>query len=236
MDAKTAQLSAQSKGWDRAFRVAQSTQLAPGVTLYPGAWNATIVKQDDGVVILESPISGTYAAGVLDEAKRLYPALSVKAVLSTSDSWPHVGGVRQAVALSLPVYILDLNEPLLDRLVAAPHKLHPDLLEQKPQKPHWQIVSGKVTVGAGANRMELYPLRGGATERQYMVYFPEHRLLYASDTLALNDDGSLYDPELMREVAAAVQRENVQVETVFAMHQGPVAWSSVISQIQKTLN
>lgn len=39
--------------------------------------------------------------------------------------------------------------------------------------------------------------------------------------LALNDDGSLYDPELMREVAAAVKRENLQVTTVFPMHQGP---------------
>jgi hypothetical protein len=28
-------------------------------------------------------------------------------------------------------------------------------------------------------------------------------VFYASDTLALNDDGSLYDPELMREAAAA---------------------------------
>ena len=59
-------------------------------------------------------------------------------------------------------------------------------------------VGGKVSRGSSANRMGLYPLRGASTERQYMVYFPEHRLLYASDTLALNDDGSLYDPELMR--------------------------------------
>ncbi len=39
-----------------------------------------------------------------------------------------------------------------------------------------------------------------------MVYFPAHKLLYASDTLVVNDDGSLYDPELMREVVAAVKR------------------------------
>jgi len=40
-------------------------------------------------------------------------------VLSTSDSWPHTGGVRQAVAMDLPVYILDLNRPLLDRMMSA---------------------------------------------------------------------------------------------------------------------
>jgi hypothetical protein len=81
--------------------------------------------------------------------------------------------------------------------------------------------------------MELYPLRGASTERQYMVYFPEFHLLYASDTLALNNDGSLYDPELMNEVAQAVKRENLTVDKVYAMHQGPVAWSQVMALIQK---
>lgn len=43
-----------------------------------------------------------------------------------------------------------------------------------------------------------------------LVYFPQHHLLYASDTLAINDDGTLYDPELMREVVEAVEREGLR--------------------------
>ena len=236
MDADVAKKSSQSKGWESSFTAKNSTQLAPGITLYPGSWNATLVQQDDGIVLLEAPLSGTYIGGVLEKTKEQYPNLPVKAVLSTSDSWPHIGGVRQTVALGLPVYILDLNQPILDRLVAAPHTLHPDLLARSPRKPVWRLVSGKVELGKGANRMELYPLRGASTERQYMVYFPEHELLYASDTLALNADGSLYDPELMREVVAAVRRENLQVKTVFAMHQGPVPWTQVTLLVEKSLN
>lgn len=233
MDAKVAGLGAKSKGWDRTFDPKHGTDLAPGITFFPGAWNATLVKQDDGVVILEAPISGTYSAGVIAEAKQRYPNVEVKGVMSTSDSWPHVGGVRQAVASKLPVYILDLNQPLLDRMIAAKHDLHPDLLAETPQRPVWRIVSQKTIVGTGPNRAELYPLRGVSTERQYMVFFPEQHLLYASDTLALNDDGTLYDPELMREVVEAVQREGLQVNTVFAMHQAPMPWSNVIALVQK---
>ncbi len=77
-------------------------------------------------------------------------------------------------------------------------------------------------------------MRGASTERQYMVYFPEHKLLYASDTLALNADGSLYAPELMREVMDAVKRENLEVTTVFAMHQGPVPWTQVTAFSRKS--
>ena len=236
MDTAMAQRSLASKGWGgRAFSANQDIALAPGIDLFPGAWNSTIVKLPDGIVILEAPISGLYTQGVIEEAKKRYPGARIEAVLSTSDSWPHTGGVRFAVASGLPVYILDLNRPLLDRIVAAPHMTDPDALAQpgahKP--PIWKIVAGKEQVGTGPNRMELYPIRGASTERQYMVYFPEHHLLYASDTLALNDDGSLYDPELMFEFAQAVKRENLNVNTVFAMHQTPVAWEKVVALIEK---
>lgn len=236
MDAKVAGVGAKSPGWERPFSAAKGSELAPGIMFFPGAWNATLVKQEDGVVVVEAPISGAYVAGVLEEARKRYADSPVKTVLSTSDSWPHVGGVRQAVASKLPVYILDLNQPLLDRFVAAKHEIHPDLLAKTPQKPSWRIVSGKTTVGSGPNRVELYPLRGASTERQYMVYFPEHRLLYASDTLAINDDGSLYDPELMREVMESVQREGLQVDTVFAMHQAPMPWNDVVKLVQNAMH
>src|SRR5271156_812606 len=253
MDAKAAKASASSPGWNRPFHPGKVIALAPGVDLYPGSWNSTIIKQPDGIVILEAPISGLYIQGVIDEAKKKYPGAPITAVLSTSDSWPHTGGVRTAVAQGLPVYILDLNQPLLDRLMAAPHTLEPDALQTvKDGKganaapaasasgasagsaaANWKIVSGKIEIGGDANRLELYPLRGASTERQYLVYFPQHHLLYASDTLALNDDGSLYDPELMHEVAQAMARENLQVDTVFAMHQGPIPWAQVTAALEK---
>ena len=236
MNAGAVKQSAASPGWNRPFSVKQATTLAPGIDLFAGSWNATIVKEPDGIIILEAPISALYTQGVLKEARRHYPGRAINAVLSTSDSWPHTGGVRQAVALGLPVYILDLNRPLLDRIVSAPHTLEPDALERSPsgKAPHWKIVANKQELGSGANRMELYPIRGASTERQYMVYFPERRLLYASDTLALNDDGTLYDPQLMNEVAQAVKRENLIVDTVFAMHQGPMPWEQVIALIEKS--
>jgi hypothetical protein len=236
MTAGAVKQSAASPGWNRPFSVKEATALAPGVDLFAGSWNATVVKEPDGIVIVEAPISGLYTLGVFKEARKRHPGMAITAVLSTSDSWPHTGGVRQSVALGLPVYILDLNRPLLDRMMSAPHTLQPDALQNSKvaKTPGWKIVSKKQEIGSGANRMELYPLRGGSTERQYMVYFPERHLLYASDTLALNDDGTLYDPELMYEVAQAVKRENLTVDTVYAMHQGPLPWEQVLELIEKS--
>ena len=229
-----AQQSTQGKGWELPFKAGTPVKLAEALWLYSGPWNTTIVKQDDGVVILDAPISGVYTQGIIAEANKQYPGVPIKAVVSSSDSWPHVGGIRYAVAQSLPIYILDLNQPLLDRIIAAEHTIKPDPLQGSKKAPDWRIVAGKVEIGNGTNRMQLFPLRGAATERQYMVYFPAHRLLYASDTLVIDPEKhSLYDPELLREVRQAVEREHLRVDTVFAMHQAPTPWKDAVALLQK---
>ena len=234
VDAKAAGQSLQAKGFGAAtFHPTNDQQLADGIDLFLGSWNTTIIRQPDGIVILETPISSSFTEGILAEAKKRYPGAPIKAVLSTSDSWPHVGGIRFDVAQGLPVTILDLNQPLLDRMVDAPHTLDPDAETAAHRKPRWTLVSGKTEIGAGPNRIILYPLRGASTERQYMVYFPERRLLYASDTLVLNADNTIYDPELTYEVEQAVEREHLAVDTVFAMHQAPVPWSQVMAALHK---
>ncbi|GLQ90678.1 hypothetical protein GCM10007898_42540 [Dyella flagellata] len=227
MDPAMAAKSSQSRGWNRVFSDRQHVQLAPGIELYQGAWNTTLIKQDDGVLVLEAPISPSYVKGILAKVHSQYPGVPIKGVLSTSDSWPHIAGVRQAVAEGVTVYALDLNRPLLDRLVNAPHRLQPDDLAMHPKPPHWVSVSDRLVLGDGANQAVLYPLRGASTERQYMVYFPRYKLLYASDTLAMTANNTLYDPELMYEVARAVAREHLQVDTVYAMHEGPTPWKKV---------
>jgi hypothetical protein len=233
MDPAAAAKTAESKGWNRPPSPKPPVELAPGIELSAGSWNVTTIVQPDGLVLLEAPISGPYVDGVLAAAQQRHPGLPIKAVLTTSDSWPHVGGVRACVAKGLPLYVLDLNRPLLERFVAAPHTLLPDDLASAPgRKPDFRVVSEGQAIGDGDNRMVVYPLRGAATERQYMVYFPQRRLLYASDTLVLNDDGSLYDPELTDEVAQAVAREKLDVERVYAMHQPPIPWTQAAALVE----
>ena len=235
LDEKALTVSRAAAGsvWENPFNSTHPTVLAPGIDLYEGSWNVSLIRQDDGVVVLEAPISPTFTRGVLAAARAGQSPSMIKAVLTTSDSWPHMAGVRQAVAERVPVYALDLNRPILERLINAPHELHPDQQQAAPQKPRWRWVSGKTEIGRGPNRIVLYPLRGAATERQYMVYFPEHRLLYASDTLVVDSDkGVIYNPELTREVMLAVDREHLNVDQIYAMHQAPMAWSEVIRMMK----
>ena len=213
---------------DRPLAVQNAQQVADGIVFIPGAWNVALVKQSDGIVVVEAPISSGYSAKVLAEAQKRFPGLPIKAAISTSDSWPHIGGVREYVARGIPVYVLDRTLPLLNRLAAAPHREHPDALARAPRPAKFLSVSGKTALGTGPNRIEIYPIHGDTAERQVMVYFPERKLLYGSDPFQQADKG-FTDPEAVSELRNAVAREHLDVETFFMMHIAPTPWKEVLA-------
>ena len=217
---------------DRAPNAAAAKELAPGIFFFPGAWNTTIIRQDDGVVILEAPISSGYSAKVLEIAKGKFPDLPVKAVITTSDSWPHIGGVREYVARGIPVYVLDRTVPLIERVDAMPRTMYPDALAKSPRTADLRPVSEKTVVGTGANRLEIYPIHGETTERQMMVYFPALKLLYGSDAFQQMPDGSWFYPQTVSELTGAVEREHLVVDQFFMMHVGPTPWSKAVQAAQ----
>ena len=213
---------------DRPLAVQNAKEITEGVIFLPGLWNTTLVKQADGIVVIEAPISSGYSAKVIAEAQRRFPGVPIKAAISTSDSWPHIGGVREYVARGIPVYVLDRSLPLLKRLVAAPHSERPDALARAPRAAKFVSVSSKATIGAGPNRLEIYPIRGETSERQMMVYFPGHKLLYGSDPFQ-KDEYGYTDPQAVTELRDAVAREHLDVETFFMMHIEPEPWKEALA-------
>jgi hypothetical protein len=210
-----------------------ATELAPGIVFIPGAWNTTLVRQQDGIVVLEAPMSSGYSAKVIEMAQSKFPGMPIKAVITTSDSWPHIGGVREYVARGIPVYVLDRTVPLMQRFLQEPRTLYPDNLAKTPRQADLRPVSGKVVVGTGPNRMEIYPIHGETSERQMMVYFPEHKLLYGSDPFQQLPDGKLVYPQTVSELTSAVEREHLSVERFFMMHIGPNPWSVALQAVQQ---
>jgi hypothetical protein len=202
-------------------------ELAPGIVFIPGSWNATLVRQDDGIVIVEAPISSGYSAKVIAEAHRRFPGQPIKAVITTSDAWPHLAGIREYVAEGIPIYALDLNRPILERVIAMPYTNRPDAQQRVPRKPSFHLVHEKTILGAGANRIEIYPIHGETTEREMMVYFPQHHLLYGSDPFQRMPDGSFFIPQTVTELMDAVSREHLQVDEFVAMHIDPTPWGDL---------
>ncbi|MCG2585610.1 hypothetical protein [Massilia sp. TS11] len=212
---------------DNARLGQEMEEIAPGVLQIRSSWHVAIVEQTEGLVIIEAPISSSYSEQVLAEAARRYPHKPVIAVVTSSDSWPHLAGIRTYAARGIPIYALDLSAPIVQRTLSASYASHPDALQAAPRKADIRLVSAKTVIGSGANRIELYPLRGETSERQLMAYLPERGLLYASDPFQRRADGSYTDPQAVSELLQAVAREHLQVERFFMMHVAPRPFSEL---------
>ena len=206
-----------------------AVELSPGVVYVPGSWGVVLVRQDDGVVILEAPISAAFSAQVLDEAKRRFPGVPVKAAVTTSDSWPHFGGIREYAARGIPIYLLDHNVPQIRRALDSPHRFHPDALAKNPKAAILEPVASRTVLGKGPNRIELYPVRGETGERMMLAFLPETGLLWASDLFQAGRDGP---PEYVWEILEAARREKLEVKTVVAMHSDPTPWTKLVEIVE----
>lgn len=211
----------------------KAIEVTPDVVILPGSWHVTLVRQPDGIVVLEAPIGSHYSVQVIEAAALKFPGVPIKAVVTTSDAWPHLGGVREYVARGIPIYALDLNLPILQRLVRATQSAMPDVLQLKPRKAVFRAVSARTTIGSGATRIDVMPVRGEGSERMMMAFMPGLKLLYASDLLQYNRDRtSFFNPVYPAELAAAAKREGLgAIDQTWAMHMTPIPWIKVVEAL-----
>lgn len=204
-------------------------ELREGIIRMRDFWTMTAVRQDDGIILFEAHLTGPYLNQVIDYLAAKYPALPVKAIVMTSDPWAHVGGVREAVARGIPIYVNERSIPFLTRVVKSSHASNPDRLQRAPRVPRFIPVNRKTVIGTGTNRIELHPVGGAYAERMVMAYFPGHKLLYGSDLVFADRQQQGYFRTPAIELRRAVAREGLSVDSLFSVQARPViAWTEFV--------
>jgi hypothetical protein len=209
-------------------------EIASGVVQIPGSWYTTLVRQDDGIVVIDAPISSGYSAQVIREAQRRFPGVPIKAVITSTAFFWHIAGVREYASRHIPIYVLDANESTLKRVLNAPHKLVPDDFALNPQKPNIRVVHGRTELGRGNNRIIVMPIRL-ATEPMLMTYLPDAKLLHTGEMIQpLGPGGSLLHPESLLEIRDSVVADGLKVERLIGMHMSPIPWDDLESEVRKS--
>ncbi|KRF02084.1 hypothetical protein ASG87_11410 [Frateuria sp. Soil773] len=204
-------------------------EIAPGVVQIPGSWYSTLVRQDDGVVVIDAPISAGYAARVLDEAARRFPGVPVKAVVASTGFYWHVAGIREYAARGIPIYARDRNVPILRALLAAPHTLAPDRLARAPRPATIRAVSARTAIGTGRNALVLWPIDEGE-QPMLMTSLPSAHLLHTGEMVQpLGPNGALLYPESLFELKQAVRRAGLDTDglRMIGMHMSPTPWTAL---------
>jgi hypothetical protein len=211
-------------GTDVHLDVADGIVMAPGRA---GVYNSMLVKQNDGIVIIEAPLSNANSEYMIAYAQKLFPGASINGVVTTNQFWLHVAGLAAYAKIHIPIYVLDSNADLVQQVLTAQAKSDPSLAVA----PKLRLVHDRVEIGKGANRMVLLPFRGAESARMMAVYFPERRLLYASDMDLPQAWGGLHWTENLTEIRALIGREHLEVQQVVGVSMPPQDWKQLSASI-----
>lgn len=207
--------------------VEQAIEVAKGLFVIPGNWFTGWAEQEDGIVVIEAPISSGYSVQLMNEIKRRYPLKKIKGVVVSSDAWPHLAGVREYFSTHTPVYTNALNKSLLDRIATVDHSPLPDHQQNIKATPIYKLVDKTVVLNDRNLPIQIIPINGEGGECMVAVYFPAQKVLYASDLIQQQRDKSFFFIEYLAEVKALIDRHKLDVETVYAMHTKPLPWKEI---------
>jgi hypothetical protein len=194
--------------------------LADGVVLFAGYYQSALIREPDGIIVLDASQSNATSRAVLAQAASLFPGIPIAGVITTASAWMQIGGVREYVSRGIPIYALDVNTARVRAVIAAPYATHPDSLARVPRAASLRVVHTPVTLGTGANEIRLLPVASG----DLLVYWPARRWLYASDMIvpaAFEPNYNAARAETLRRTITAL---GIPVDSVFAFHLPLAAW------------
>ncbi|MFC5742054.1 hypothetical protein [Dyella tabacisoli] len=209
-------------------------EIAPGIVQIPGSWFSTIVRQDDGLVIIDAPISTGYSRKVLDEAAQRFPGMPVKALITSTAFYWHVAGVREYAARGIPIYARDRNVSVIRAMLNASRTLTPDELALHPVAPIIRPVSKATAIGHGRNAIVLYPVREGEQPMQMSWIADAHLLHTAEMVMPLGPNGTLIQPESLLELQHSVEASPIATHGLhmIGMHMRPTAWDVLLQALK----
>jgi hypothetical protein len=196
-------------------------EIAPGIWLLPGPCNSTVIEQPDGLVAIEASVSSAYGGLLLEKIRSMFPGKKIKALISTSDAWYHIGGIRPFAALpGITIYHPYRNKFILQKLLQADYHTHPDSFALETKHTYQLVgIRDSMVIGTGDNQLILYPYCTETGDRQMMVCFPQRQLVYTSDLYQpKSGDGTYWNPHIAWEVYHSILTRGLSVKQFYGMH------------------
>lgn len=187
--------------------------------IFGGGGNTLVVVQKDGVVLVDTkmPGNGPY---IVEQVKKITDK-PIKLIINTHSHPDHVGS-NDYLREQYPNVRIVMNEGAKEELSGP--RGNPKLLPTETYKD-------RMTIGSGADRIELYHFGRGHTNGDTFVLFPAARLLCMGDVMAWNMAPFLpaggAEP-IAEETGALVKAVNGKVDLVEEGHGHMNTWAGLV--------
>lgn len=188
--------------------------------------HSLVIRQPNGLLVVEMPQSSARSRAVLDTLKSRFPGVKVHTAVSTHHHWDHSGGVREYLAQGIPVVTHRRNVDFVRGIGAAKKTVAPDALSRAPRTPVVRAATDTLAIGTGDTRVQFLELPNTHVEGMLVAYVPSIRILFVADVI---QPGPGMSPAGAREVVAMVRARGITVDRVVGAHVGIVLWADVLA-------
>ena len=206
-------------------------EVAPGISqTQGGSHNSLIVELDSFLVVFDAPIGEDQAKWTIEAARAKYPGKPVKYLVLTHHHMDHANGTRTFVAMEGSTIVVGKGAKQHFReVLAAPHRVHPDLLARKPRKAEIVEVDGQWKVGDGKRQVLALLVDNPHAEAMLIGYVPDARLGFVTDLWSPGRDvlGAKPSPG-QGALVAAVKKYGIEPERFAGGHGSTALYADLV--------
>jgi glyoxylase-like metal-dependent hydrolase (beta-lactamase superfamily II) len=186
-----------------------------------GGYRTMFVDTDEGVLVVDAPLSPAVTAGVIRMIQETLPGRPIRYVMLTHHHADHVGGLSSYVALGATVLAGPGTEEYLRTMLRAPRTLNrADAVQVELPAALIETVTDALAIGTADGVIQI--LNPGPTSHaagMLLAYLPHHRLLFQGDFLRINQPGGpAPGTGIARELEQIIERLRLDVHYIGAVH------------------
>jgi len=195
--------------------------------------HSMVVEFPTFIAVVEAPYLETQTRMLAQAIAQQFPNKPIKYVAVTHPHFDHIGGLRAAAALGATILVEKRQEPLLKKLLDAPHT-HPkdDLqtaVDAKKTVGMIETYEGKHVIKEGNQALELHSFDSMHFQPMVMAYIPGARVHFQSD-LWFPGVPLPSNPELVQ-LNDAIKAANLKVDTMVGGHGGIGPYSAMAKTV-----
>ena len=166
-----------------------ANEVAEGVHhLTGGSHHSLAVEQDDGIVIVETPLSEVRSAAIKGWAAENFPDKPISYAVITHHHEDHASGLRDFVADGAVPIVHEAAADFFTSIFQADSAIVPDTMAAGPVEATIEIVpsGGSLTIEDSTRSVEVYELHQTHAEDAVIAYVPEAGIIFVSDLYSPN--------------------------------------------------